>query len=93
MRFPYCVRSNKGLWALDIIPTPDEQKQIGKEVVVNGRILSVGGIEVLTEVSIDGQRIQTGKEWSAVHHNDFDPFAAGSEVPTPTNAPPSDGKR
>jgi hypothetical protein len=70
-RFPYSMREGGNEWALDVIRVPEDK--LGKEVAIVARATKVDGIRVLTEVVLDGARLQTKKEWAKAD-SEADPF-------------------
>lgn len=71
-RFPYSIRQGEIEWALDVIQVP--KSTIGKEVVIKAHPMNIDGIQVLTKVVLNGERLMTKKEW-ADSNTEGDPFA------------------
>lgn len=76
-RFPYFIQGNGKEWALDVIEVPSSK--LGKGVSVEGRAIDVDGINVITDVVLDGVRLQTKKEW-AESNREADPFGENGEL-------------
>jgi hypothetical protein len=77
--YPYSITDKDNIYPLDIIVFPDNR--LGEKVVIKARIMFVDGKKVLTDVILDGECLQTNKQWAESKSSEPDPFAEDGIFP------------
>lgn len=72
--YSYVVRGEDCVFLLDAVVVPDSK--IGQKVYIEGRLTDtkVGEVYVITEVIVDGVRLETKMEWYDSQKDAEDPF-------------------